>query len=234
MQNANHFLDSLPERALALISDDLEKVTLKLNARLADVGRPVVHAVLPINSIISVIAVMKDGRLVESRTIGREGGFGLLHGLGSRTSFERVIVQVAGDAYQISLARLEAAAQQDAELRRAIVRHAQATLVQTAQLMACNTLHTLPPRLCRWLLMTQDRLESDVLPLTQEHLAIMLGAQRTTITAIASALQEDGAIAYSRGRITVVDRQRLMRGACECYQTLTDSVRQILTEAPTA
>jgi CRP-like cAMP-binding protein len=230
VHGTNHFLGCLAGSELDLMRDRLELVTLRRDHRLAEVDRPVEHAVLPLTSIVSVITVMKDGRLAESRTIGREGGFGLLHALGSATSFERAIVQVAGQAYRIPLRALQDAAARSPDLTRAIVRHAQATMVQDAQFIACNTFHHAPARLCRWLLMTQDRLGSDVLPLTQEHLAIMLGVQRTTVTALASALQDAGAISYSRGRIMVRDRERLRRGACECYETLAHSVRQILTE----
>ena len=230
MQHANHFLETLPAEAFDLIKDRLEPIVLRRDHRIVEVDRPVSHAVLPVTSILSVISVMRNGDLAESRTIGREGGFGLLHALGSSTSFERVIAQIGGEAYRISLPDLRAAASQSAVLTSAIVRHAQATIVQTAQFMACNTLHNAAPRLCRWLLMTQDRLGSDTLPLTQEHMAIMLAVQRTTVTALASALQDDGLISYSRGKVTILDRPGLERCSCECYQTLTHSVRRILTE----
>ena len=129
------------------------------------------------------------------------------------------------------MADLESAAAKSHALTQAIVRHAQATIVQTAQFMACNALHQAPPRLCRWLLMTQDRLGgADILPLTQEHLAIMLAVQRTTVTALAAGLQADGLISYSRGKIRILDRAGLKRRSCECYGVLTESVQRILNE----
>lgn len=231
MRETNHFLEALPIEAFDLIEAKLEPITLKRDQRIAEVGKPVAYAVLPLASIISVIAVMKNGDLAESRTIGREGGFGLLHALGSRISFERVITQVGGPAYRIALSDLREAAGQSPVLTQAIVRHAQASIVQSAQFMACNTLHNAAPRLCRWLLMTQDRLGSDVLPLTQEHLGIMLAVQRTTVTWLATGLQEDGLISYTRGKIRIVDRVGLERRSCECYRTLTHSVERILREA---
>ena len=230
MHDHNHFLKSLPPEAFALIEGKLEPVTLKRDQRIVEVDKPVTHVVLPTTSIISVIAVMKNGDLVESRTIGREGGFGLLHALGSKTSFERVITQIGGEAWSIALADLREAAGQSAELTQAIVRHAQATIVQTAHVVACNALHKASPRLCRWLLMTQDRLGSDTLPLTQEHLAVMLAVQRTTVTALATALQDDGLIAYTRGKIRVLNRTGLERRTCECYATLNRSLARILGE----
>ena len=230
MHERNHFLETLPAEAFELIRAKLELVSLKRDQRIVEVDKLVTHALLPVTSIISVISVMKNGDLVESRTIGREGGFGLLHALGSRMSFERVITQVAGDAYRISLPDLEEAAAQSPALTQAIVRHAQATIVQSAHFVACNSLHNAAPRLCRWLLMTQDRLGSDTLALTQEHLAIMLAVQRTTVTALAMALQGEGLVSYSRGKIRILDREGLERRSCECYRTLTRSVSQILRE----
>ena len=188
-------------------------------------------AILPVGCILSVVQVMRDGRAIETRTIGREGGYGLLHALGARTAVERVLTQIAGTAYVLPIVQLAAQAKHSPELTRSIVQHAQATLLQTAQGIACNTLHAAEPRLCRWLLLTQDRLASDVLPLTQEHLSIMLGVQRTTVTALASDLQRRRAISYSRGRIRILDRPALESVACECYRAMTLRVEEVLGEA---
>lgn len=230
MPSENAFLRSLPPNDLAAVTPLLRRMTLNRDEILAEEGRPVAYAYLPISSIISVITLMRDGRAVETRTIGREGGFGLLHALGSRKSFERVIVQVGGEAHRLPLEALRAAAEQRPSLVRCLVHHEQATLVQTARATACNALHGAEERLCRWLLMTQDRLGSDVLPLTQEHLAIMLAVQRTTVTAIAGELQEAGLISYSRGRIRILDRPRLERCACECYRLLSQAADDILSD----
>lgn len=227
---SNHFLESLSEPDLALIRADLTKVDLSRDEVLAQVGERIRFATLPTNSIVSVVAVMRDGRSIESRTIGRESGFGLLHALGSRYAFERVLVQVGGDAHQIPVAVLSRAAQQSPTMLQAIARHGQATIVQATQGTACNTLHGAEHRLCRWLLMTSDRLDSDIVPLTQEHLAIMLGVQRTTVTMLASQLQAKGAISYARGRIRIVDRKALKSCACECYDTMTEAVARVLAD----
>ncbi|MDO8323770.1 MAG: Crp/Fnr family transcriptional regulator [Phenylobacterium sp.] len=231
MQKTNHFLDTLPAKARALIEPDLERVTLKRDDTLAEVGRTVEMVLLPTDSIISVIAVMANGDQVESRTIGRESGFGLLHALGSPYAFERVIVQVGGEAWKIRTETLRRAAAASPMLTDAIIRHAQATIVQTAQTNACNALHATPLRLARWLLMTQDRLGGDaVVPLTQEHLAIMLGVQRTTVTTLAASLQAEKIIRYSRGKIRILDREALTGRACECYETVTLAVDRILAD----
>lgn len=231
MDWSNHFLDCLPPNALAAIERDLERITLVQNEVITEIDQPVRRVVLPVKSIISVIAVMESGEQVESRTIGREGGFGLLHAIGSRVSYERVIVQVGGEAWVISVEALARAARTVPGMMEAVVGHAQATIVQTANLTACNALHTAEPRLCRWLLMTADRLGSETVSLTQEHLAIMLGVQRTTVTALAQALQDRKLISYRRGQIRLLDRRGLHQCACECYDNIKGSVTTILKEA---
>jgi CRP-like cAMP-binding protein len=227
----NHFLASLSAPDLAAITPEVELVSLERDELIAEAGRRLTAAYLPIDCILSVITVMEDGSQIESRTIGRESGHGLLHALGSPLSHERMICQVAGRAARIGLSALSAAARERPSLARAIAQHAQVSMVQSIQAIACNTLHHARPRMARWLLMTQDRLDSDVLPLTQEHLAVMLGVQRTTATVVAQELQEEGLITYRRGKITVRDREGLLRATCECYDAVEETVHSILSEA---
>jgi CRP-like cAMP-binding protein len=226
----NHFLDSLAEGDLGSLAPHLTKVSLTRSERVDEAGQPMDFVYLPIDCVLSVLTVMQNGDQLESRTIGRESGYGLLQVLGSPISYERTIVQVAGRAWRAPLAALRGVAQRSDGLREAIVRHAQASLLQTAQSTACNTLHRAEQRLCRWLLMTQDRVGSDILPLTQEHLAIMLGVQRTTVTAGALALAERGVITYTRGRIRIIDRPALERCACECYRAIRHGEALMLAE----
>ena len=227
---SNHFLDSLEGRDLDRLAPRLAEVQLERNQLLDEAGKPVAFIYLPIDSILSVLTVMTDGAQVESRTIGRESGYGLLQALGAPISYERTLCQVGGRTWRLPIGVLREAANASAAIREAIVRHAQATLLQAAQSTACNTLHRAEHRLCRWLLLTQDRLDSDVLPLTQEHLAIMLGVQRTTITAVASSLQEREVIAYTRGKIRVLDRPALEECACECYDAIRMGTAKMLGE----
>jgi CRP-like cAMP-binding protein len=234
MRRDNLFLASLSEPDRAALMPHLNLVELERNEMLALQGRPVSQATLPLGAVVSVVTLMSDGRSVESRTVGREGGFGLLHALGSRMSYEQVTCQIPGPAYRISLDAISDTARRSPELVRSIVVHAQATLVQSAQQCACNALHGVDGRLCRWLLLTQDRCGEDVLPLTQEHLSIMLGVQRTTVTAAAMNLQSRGLIAYSRGKIRVLDRAGLIKCACECYQATEGAVEQMLETTATA
>ena len=231
MAFANHFLDGLKPRDIEALQPHLRKVELAQNQSLAKAWSPVVRSVLPVNAIISVILEMQDGRQVETRTIGCESGFGLLHVLGSSMSYETVTTQVPGEAYVIDQRAFAAWARESPSMMESIVRHGQATIVQAAQGVACNALHDVKQRLAKWLLMTQDRVSDNELPLTQQHLAVMLAVQRTTVTAAASELQREGAIAYRRGRITVLDRNLLLRRACECYETIESGVKKLFASA---
>lgn len=224
----NHFLTSLSRADRSALNPHLSLVSLERGQILAEPGLSVSHAWLPQGSVISIVTLMRDGRAVESRTIGLESGFGLLHAIGSRLSYERVLVQIPGPAWRISLDALGSVARQSTSLVKSMVVHGQATLVQAAQQTACNALHGVDARLCRWLLLTQDRVKADVLPLTQEHLAIMLGVQRTTVTAAALHLQALGHIAYTRGKIRVLSREGLKAGACECYFATEQAVGRML------
>jgi CRP-like cAMP-binding protein len=223
MATGNHFLDALEPhlRRLQLFRDNV----------MAHEGAPVVQVILPVDSIVSVLTDMEDGTQIETRTIGCEAGFGLLHSLGDPLSYETVTVQVSGEAFVIDRRELAARAHRNRSLTHNIVRHAQVDLVQSAQTVACNALHDVRKRLCRWLLMTQDRLKRPDLPLKQHHLAAMLGVQRTTVTAAAAQLQREGAISYSRGVIVINDRSQLLGAVCECYGAVERRVSWFAEEA---
>lgn len=230
MAVGNLFLRHLRAQDLELLKPELRRVDLAVNDRIADEGAEVQTALLPIDCIISVITVMRDGRTVESRTIGRESGFGLLHALGSPYAFERVVVQISGVSWAVPVPALSRLALASPHALKAIAQFAQSSLVQSTVALACNALHDVESRLCRWLLMTQDRLESDVLPLTQEHLSTMLAVQRTTVNAAARRLQDRGAVRYSRGRIKILNRDALLRCSCECYEQIEESARRLIGE----
>ena len=230
MADENLFLRHLAPVHRKWLQPHLQRVALRTADVVARENRRVETAYLPIDCILSVITVMRDGRLVESRTIGREGGFGLLHGLGSPFAYERVEVQVSGESWSLEPRVIAQLAERGGDALRTIASFAQATLVQSAAALACNALHPVEQRLCRWLLLTQDRLGSDVVPLTQEHLAIMLAVQRTTVTAAAARLQREGLIRYVRGMITVIDRPGLIAAACECYEQIEEAVARIIGE----
>lgn len=233
MSWSNHFLDALHADVIDALRPHIKRIKLQRHQQIIEADETVTHVVLPIDSIISVIAVMGDGREIESRTIGCESGFGLLHALGSRIALERVVVQVPGEAHQIPVAKLTELSRHNPAVVGAIVAHAQATIVQATQSTACNALHSAEARLSRWLAMTQDRLSGDVVPLTQEHLAVMVGVQRTTVTALALDLQARGIINYRRGNIAILDRDALLRNSCECYEIITRASAKILASFKT-
>jgi CRP-like cAMP-binding protein len=226
--DANHFLAGLSAADRAFLAPNLSRVTLKRSEPISEAGDAVTQAYCPINSILSVIIVMRNGRMIESRTIGRESGYGLLHALGSRYAYERVEVQVGGEAWAIPVQALAELARKSPEALITIVKHAQATIVQSAVTVACNTLHPADRRLCRWLLMTGDRLQSTIVPLTQEHLAMMLGVQRTTVTAALGVLEDQGRIRRRRGVIELIDLPKMKACACECHETIEESVTRLL------
>jgi CRP-like cAMP-binding protein len=171
--------------------------------------------------MVSIVVVLSEGeKSVETATVGREGAVGAVAGLGERKASARAIVQVEGSGARIAARQLQATVKQSPFLREFIVRYQEMLLHQAQQSTACNALHEARPRLCRWLLQTRDRLDSDVVALTQEFLAQMLGVRRTTVTELARGLQSKGLVRYKRGKIEILDRQGLEECACECYDAL--------------
>jgi CRP-like cAMP-binding protein len=228
----SHFLDSLSAENFNLLAPSMVSIALGRDEPLCVPGSDIESVWFPTTAILSVVTVLEDGRDVEACTIGHESAYGLLNAMGSPTSIDRVIAQVPGAAIKIPASRLRAAAALSISVTDLIVRHAQANAAQIQQSVACNAVHSVEARLCRWLLMTQDRTRSDRLPLTQEFLGFMLGVQRTTVTGVARALQAAGFIRYSRGQIEVLDRAGLKASACECYATVLDKHAQLLGRRP--
>ena len=228
MITGNHFLDALSDDDLGLLKPSLLCVSLPRGTVLCWPDSQVECVWFPVTAVLSVVTIMEDGHDVEGCTIGHESAYGLLNALGSAVTINRVIAQVPGRAVKALSSRLRAAAALSVGMTELIVRHAQANLAQTQQSVACNAIHGVEARLCRWLLMTQDRTRSDRLPLTQEFLGFMLGVQRTTVTAAARTLREAGLIAYSRGMIEIRDRRGLITHACECYSSVRDNYAQIM------
>jgi CRP-like cAMP-binding protein len=217
----NHLLASLPQNELALLEPHLKDVPLKQGTILAEQGDPIDQVYFPHSGMVSIVIVLSEGeKNVETATVGREGAVGAIAGLGDRKANARAIVQVTGNASRIGVKQLQAAVKQSTHLRDFIVRYQEMLLHQAQQSTACNALHEARPRLCRWLLQTRDRLDSDVVALTQEFLAQMLGVRRTTVTELARGLQKKGFVRYKRGKIEILDRDGLEECACECYDAL--------------
>jgi CRP-like cAMP-binding protein len=217
----NHLLASLPESEYAVLQPHLKDVPLKQGTVLAEQGDTIDQVYFPHSGMVSIVVVLSEGeKAVETATVGREGAVGAVAGLGERRASARAIVQVEGSGSRISARQLQAAVKQSPLLRDFIVRYQEMLLHQAQQSTACNALHEARPRLCRWLLQTRDRLDSDVVALTQEFLAQMLGVRRTTVTELARGLQSKGFVRYKRGKIEILDREGLEDCACECYDAL--------------
>jgi len=219
---SNRLLTTWPSETLAYLGPHLKQIALGQGTVLLEPGDEVDQIYFPQSGLISLLVVTSEGSTIETSTVGREGALGLNRGLGARRSFTRAIVQVAGAFLAIRATHLERVVQEHAQMRDLIVRYIEVQWAESQQTVACNAVHDASARLCRWLLQCADRLGSDSLALTQEFLSQMLGVRRTTVTLLAQALQAKGIIKYRRGHILIVDRQKLMESACECYQIIKD------------
>jgi CRP-like cAMP-binding protein len=217
----NQLLGSLPAAEFALLEPHLKDMPLKQGVILNEQGETIEHVYFPHSGMVSIVIVMDDGeKSIETATVGREGAVGAIAGFGVREATARAIVQVAGHGARIPARQFYTLARQNPALHDFIVRYQEMLLHQAQQSTACNALHEARPRLCRWLLQTHDRLDTDIVALTQEFLAQMLGVRRTTVTELARGLQRQGLVRYKRGKIEILDREALEACACECYGAL--------------
>jgi CRP-like cAMP-binding protein len=223
----NRLLAALPPADFGLLAPHLIETTLERGSVLSEVGQPVRRVTFPHGGLVSLLGVLPEGHAVDTAMIGREGAIGLSAGLGSPAAVSRAVVQLPGAAAQISPARLMEAASQSKAVRDMIVRYCDALLAQVQQSVACNTVHHVQERLCRWLLQAHDRIDGDTIPLTQEFLSGLLGVQRTTVTAICRMLQAEGIIDVRRGRILIRNVGALTRKSCACYGV----VRRLIDQA---
>ena len=183
-----------------------------------EVGAPLEDVYFIEQGVASVLTNLTNGSVIEVGMIGREGMVGVPVLLGDETSVQRVIVQVPGTALRMKAAPCKTAFDESAAVRRVLLRFTAAILNMSAQSAACNRAHSMKQRCARWLLMSSDRIQSDVVPMTHEFLSSMLGVRRTGVTAIAGELQRSGLIRYRRGQVTIVDHAGLEAAACECYR----------------
>jgi CRP-like cAMP-binding protein len=213
----NRLLGALRPDDLALLTRDLEPVVLAKKQVLYEVGEPLDHIYFIEEGVASVMTMMEDGASSEVGMVGPEGLVGVSALLGGDTSAQHVVVQLAGTAHHIPAARCRAAFERSAGVRRVVLRFIEDLLNLSSQTAACNRLHSVEQRTARWLLMAADRIASNLLPLTQEFLAAMLGVRRSGVSEAAGELQRSGLIRYRRGEITIIDRAGLEAVACECY-----------------
>jgi CRP-like cAMP-binding protein len=214
----NRLLASLPATEYERLQPHLETISLSIKYAFYEPGRPIPHVYFINRGVASLLTVMANGEAVEVSTIGNEGMVGIPVFLGFDTTPGKAFMQVPGDAMRMPVAVFRREVTVGSVLHNLLHRYTQTLMVQIAQGAACNRLHTIEQRCCRWLLMTQDRVDADEFPLTQEFLAEMLGVRRASVNGVASSLQRQGLIQYNRGVITVLNRPGMEACACECYQ----------------
>jgi len=216
----NRLLATLSGETLALLEPELKETSVAQGVVFLEPGDSIDRIYFPQRGMISLLIVGRDGEMVEVSTVGREGALGLHRGLGGRLSVTRATVQIPGRFSTIPAHAFERISVNSASLQEMITRYTEVLLAEAQQLAACNAIHDASSRLCRWLLQCADHINSLQLPLTQEFLAQMLGVRRTTVTLLAQEIQKRGAVKYSRGKMTILNRRMLEDGACECYEVM--------------
>jgi CRP-like cAMP-binding protein len=218
----NFLLAALPRDHFDRLLPNLSTVVFQQGIVLYEAGDEVDQVYFPQYGMLSLLAVLRDGKAIETATVGREGVVGAMAGLGLYKSLVRVVVQLPVACSKIAATHFRTVAATSEPIRNLCIRYNEVLLSQARVTAACNALHSIEARFCRWLLQSADRAASDTINLTQELLAEMLGVRRTSVTEVASKVQAAGVISYSRGVIKILDRDALLRMSCECYETLLD------------
>jgi CRP-like cAMP-binding protein len=227
----NHLLDALPAADYDRLASHLDLVPLRLGDVLYESGGALRYVYFPTTSIISLLYVMEDGASAEIAIVGNEGVLGISLFMGGETTPSRAVVQSAGHAFRFKAELLKSEFERFGPTMHLLLRYVQALITQMAQTAVCNRHHTVDQQLCRWLLLSLDRLASNELSMTQELIANMLGVRREGVTEAAGKLQNAGLIQYRRGRITVLDRKGLEARACECYHVVRAEFDRLLPYA---
>jgi CRP-like cAMP-binding protein len=226
----NHLLAALPTAEFEALVAHLELVPMRLGQMLYEPGEQLQHAYFPTTSIVSLHYVMESGASAETAGVGNEGMLGVSLFMGGDTTPSSAVVQTAGHAYRLERRLLKQEFERGGLLQRLLLRYTQALLTQIAQTAVCNRHHSLEQQLCRWLLLTLDRLPSNELVMTQELVASMLGVRREGITVAAGDLQRAGYISYRRGHIAVLNRSGLEASTCECYAVVKKELNRLLSD----
>ena len=226
----NYLLAALPASEYERLLPHLEPVPLELSWALYESGTPQNHVYFPTDSIVSLLYVMKNGSSAEIAVVGNEGLVGISLFMGGETTPSRAVVQSAGAAYRLKAAHLKQEFERGGPLQNLLLRYTQSLITQMAQTAVCNRHHAVEQQLCRWLLLSLDRLPSNELIMTQELIANMLGVRREGVTEAAGRLQAAGLIHYSRGKITVLDRPGLEARVCECYAVVKRESDRLLSD----
>ena len=228
----NHLLDALPAAEFDRLSPHLELVAMPLGEALYESGGQLQHVYFPTTSIVSLLYVLANGASAEIAVVGNEGILGISLFMGGETTPSRAVVQSAGYGYRLKAQLLKQEFNRAGPVLHLLLRYTQALITQMAQTAVCNRHHSVEQQLCRWLLLSLDRLSSDSLSMTQELIANMLGVRREGVTEAAGNLQRAGLISYSRGRIEVLDRPGLEKAVCECYAVVKTEFDRLLSDIP--
>jgi CRP-like cAMP-binding protein len=220
----NRILAGLPEPEYQRIASHLEPVDLPSGKIIYDIDQQIDYVYFPFHAMISLVTLMEDGKIVEVGLVGRDGMTGIVALMGQKTSPDRAIVQIPDGAVRARLEVIKEEFARAGSLQSSLLRYAYTLMRQVSQTAACNAAHTAEERLSRWLLMCQDRVQSDELNLTQEFIAEMLATRRATVNVAATNLQAAGFIRYNRGHIHIIDREALVDFSCECYEALNRSI----------
>ena len=226
----NHLLAALPRSESDRLLPHMEAVTLPLGDALYESGDRLNHVYFPTTAIVSLLSVMENGASAEIAVVGNEGIVGIALFMGGETMPSRAVVQSVGEAYRLNGQMLKQEFNRAGALQHLLLRYTLAMLTQMAQTAVCNRHHSVDQQLCRWLLLSLDRLPANKLSMTQELIANMLGVRREGVTEAAGKLQSAGLIHYSRGRITVLDRPGLEARVCECYNVVRQEFRRLLPD----
>lgn len=213
----NRLLAALPTEEYSRLVAHMEPIHLQLRQSLYEPEEPIKNVYFIRSAVVSLLSLMEDGSAVEVGTVGNEGMVGLPVFLGAKSIPGLAMAQIAGEALKMRVDVFKAQVTPSSELYSLLQRYTQALFNLIAQVAACNRLHSVEERLCRWLLMTQDRVGSSEFPLTQEFIAQMLGVRRPSVSLVATTLQKAGLIRYIRGQMTLLDREGLEAASCECY-----------------
>ncbi len=228
--NHNHLLAALPSAEFERLAPHLELVPMRLGETLYEPGGQLHHAFFPTTAIVSLLYVVESGAAAEIAGVGNEGVVGVSLFMGGDTTPSSAVVQTAGHGYRLKARVLVEEFNRAGAMHRLLLRYTQALITQMFQTAACNRHHSIEQQLCRWLLMTLDRLPSNELVMTQDLIANALGVRREGITEAAGNLQRAGVIRYRRGHIAVLERSGLESSACECYAVVADEIDRLLSD----
>jgi CRP-like cAMP-binding protein len=227
----NQLLSSFSLAEWVRLRPAAQAVSLSAGQVLYESGERLDHIYFPTTAVVSCLYTMRDGSIAEMALVGNDGLIGIFLVLGSDTSPHRAVVQISGDAFRIPAKLVQAEFERGGQLQHVLLRYTQGLLTRISQGAVCNCLHTVEQRLCRWLLLCHDRVARSEIQMTHEYIAHMLGGRRETVTVAAGHLQDAGLIHYSRGHITVVNREGLEKLACECYRTVEDEMKRLFGPA---